>query len=469
MKVALIYPPYGRGRRSRYFPFGLAYVASALVQDGHEVRAIDMEGEDLDVDQAVRRTLSESPDVIGFGGMITRYRYVREIANRVREELPGAFLMAGNSGATTLPEMYLRACRLDAVVLGEGETTARSLVSALQNGDDWRGTSGIAYLRKSGEMALSEPRELLPDLDALPFPAWDLFPVEKYVRSVDHRQKYTRHLEVVASRGCPYGCVYCFRIYGRTIRRRSPESVVAEVEEIVRRYDIRYTGFPDDLFTSDRDFVMRTCRLLRERVPGIRWSCMGRVNTVDPEMLSVMRESGCDWISFGIESGSDEMLRRMKRGVDSTQCLEAVRMTREAGIHPDGSFMIGMFGETGDTVAETVDFCRRADMTGPILFVTPYPGTEIFGEALRRGLIPDVEKLVESMDAADRLLVNLSELPDEDLIALKEWAQGRIGLEYLLRRPFSRIPALLIRHLYLRGLGKIVEDFREAIRGSRAR
>ncbi len=460
LRVTLVYPYYGRGRRSKYFPFGLAYVASVLRDGGHDVAVVDMEGLDLGPDEALEMIRTSEPDMVGFGGMVTRFRIVRELGPRVRELIPDAFLVAGNSGATTVPELYLRSCGMDAVIMGEGEVTALELADALQEGGDWREVPGLCRM-EGEELYCSAPREPIPDLDSLPLPAWDLFPTERYVSSMDHREKKVRHMEVVASRGCPFGCVYCYRIYGRRVRRRSPLSIVSEIEELVRRFDIRYTGFPDDLFTSDREFVMETCRLLRERVPGISWSCLGRVNTVDPEMLAAMRRAGCDWISYGIESGSDRMLREMKRGVTTEQCLEAIRMTRKAGIHAEGSFMIGMFGETEESVRETVEFCRKADITAPMLFVTPYPGTEIYGRALEEGLIDDVEELVSGMNAADELLVNLTEMSDEELYALRDWAQGTVGRSYLWRKPLRRIPAVLMRHLRLRGFRGFLRDVRE--------
>jgi hypothetical protein len=175
-------------------------------------------------------------------------------------------------------------------------------------------------------------------------------------------------------------------------------------------------------------------------------------------MLSEMSRSGCDWISYGIESGSEEMLRAMNRGVTSEQCLKAVRLTRQAGIHAHGSFMIGMYGETRKTVADTVEFCRKADMTAPMLFVTPYPGTAIFERAVSDGRIQSVEDFVTGMNAADRLLVNLTEMPDAELAAIREWAQTRIGWNYLLKNPLIRIPAVLLMHLRLRGVRGLLED-----------
>lgn len=460
MKITLVYPSYGEGNHSRYFPFGLAYVAASLLEAGHEVTVVDMEGDDLSIMDTVKRTLDSSPQVVAFGGMVTRFRFVKELAAGIRLEIPEVFMLAGNSGATTVPEIYLRSCGLDCVVLGEGEITSCELMRVLEEGADWHSVQGIAWLDDRGELRKSPPREMIHDLDSIPWPAWDLFPVENYVSSMDHRQKRVRHLEVLASRGCPFNCVYCYRIYGRKVRRRSPESIVAELKELVRRYDIKYSGFPDDLFTSDRDFVMKTCALMKEELPGLKWSCLGRVNTVDREMLQTMKDAGCDWISFGIESGDDDMLSRMQRGVTAEQCLEAIRLTELAGIHADGSFIIGMFGETRDSVGKTVEFCRKADITAPMLFVTPYPGTAIFTTALEQGRITDVETFLMGMDGADNLLVNLTDFTDGELIKLRDWAQGTIGRNYLLRKPFTRIPALLVKHFRLRGVMGLIHDVR---------
>jgi len=417
-----------------------------------------MEGDRLSVAEAFRRIVDSSPRLVAFGGMVTRFRFVRELALLIRKEMPGVFITAGNSGATTVPDIYLESCRLDCVVLGEGEITAAELVNTLEVGGDWRQVPGIAWLNLQGELVKSSPREPVENLDSLPWPAWDLFPVENYVASMDHRQKKVRHMEVLASRGCPYNCVYCYRIYGRNVRRRSPESIIAELKELVRRYGIRYTGFPDDLFTSNREFVMKTCSLIKKELPGLKWSCLGRVNTVDREMLEAMKDAGCDWISYGIESGSDEMLTRMKRRVTARQCLEAVKLTESVGIHADGSFIIGMFGETRDSVKKTVEFCRNADITAPMLFVTPYPGTAIFDTAVENGLIGNVEEFLSGMNAADNLSVNLTDFSDSELLELRDWAQGTIGRSYLFKKPFTRIPALFWKHYKLRGIKGLMHD-----------
>ncbi len=460
MRVTLVYPSYGIEHHSLYFPFGLAYVASSLLNAGHAVKVVDMEGDRLSVSETVRRTIDSSPEIVAFGGMVTRFRFVRELAGLIRSEMPDVFMIAGNSGVTTVPEIYLKSCGLDCVVLGEGEVTSAELVNALEEGREWKQVPGIAWLDDNGLLTKSSPREHIADLDSLPWPAWDLFPIENYVSSMDHRQKKVRHLETLASRGCPFNCVYCYRIYGRNVRRRSPESIVTELVELVKRYDIKYTGFPDDLFTSDKKFVMETCALMKKKLPGIGWSCLGRVNTVDREMLETMKDAGCDWISYGIESGSDRMLQKMKRGVTAQQCLDAIRLTEMVGIHAEGSFIIGMFDETRDSVKQTVEFCRKADITAPMLFVTPYPGTAIFNMALDKDLIEDVEEFLVKMNAADELLVNLTDFSDSELMELRDWAQGTIGRSYLFKKPFTRIPTLLWKHFKLHGAKGLFHDIR---------
>ncbi len=177
-------------------------------------------------------------------------------------------------------------------------------------------------------------------------------------------------------------------------------------------------------------------------------------------MLLSMKDAGCDWISYGIESGCDDMLKRMKRGVTAQQCLDAIKLTESVGIHADGSFIIGMFGETRDSVARTVEFCRQADITAPMLFVTPYPGTAIYNMAIEQGRIPDVEIFLTQMNSADSLLVNLTDFTDRELVNLRDWAQGTIGRNYLLKKPFSRIPSLLKKHYKLRGFMGLFHDIR---------
>ena len=387
---------------------------------------------------AAARAIAAAPRaaLVGLGGMITRYRIVRELVPLIRAAHPGAFLLAGNSGAATVPELYLRAAGVDACCLGEGEIPAAALARALEAGGEWREGPGLAWL-EGDELQTSGPCPRVADLDTLPWPAWDLFPMERYIAGADHRRPGGRHLDLVASRGCPYQCTFCYRIYGSRVTRRSPAAVMAELEETRGRYRLDFVGFRDDLLMTQRAWFEELCTLLSEAKPALPWSCLGRVDLVDAELLGMMREAGCFWISYGVESGSPLILEEMKKRLAPEQAVEALRLTRRAGIHPDASFMLGMPSETPATVAATVALCRAADITATFNFVTPYPGSELYAWAKGRGLIGDEEAYVARLGTATDLVVNLSAMTDAQLVALKLKAERDIMISWLARHPLK--------------------------------
>jgi len=434
MRVLLIYPPYELEQRARHFPLGLAYVAAALRSRGHDVRVVDMEGEGLTV-EAARRRIAEAPAAfVGFGGMVTRYRLVKQLVPLVREAHPRVFILAGNSGAATVPHLYLRHAGVDACCLGEGEGPATALAAALDEGRDWHAVAGLAYL-DGGDVRTTAPPPRLDNLDELPWPAWELFDLERYVTSPDHRRPGARHLDVVATRGCPYECTYCYRIYGRRVTRRSPMAVLAELHEIKGRFRLAATGFRDDLLMTKRAWLEELCRLIISSKLELAWSCLGRVDLVDSSLLALMKEAGCFWISYGVESGSRRILAEMKKALEPAQAAHALRLTAAAGIHADASFMLGMPSETAETVAETVRLCAEADVTATFNFVTPYPGSELYEWARGKGLIGDEEAYVSRLGTATDLVVNLTALADAELIRLKAKAERDVLTAYLKRHP----------------------------------
>jgi len=446
VRVILIYPPYELEQRARHFPFGVAYVAAALRARGFAVRVVDMEGNDLTLAAAAHEIARAPADLVGLGGMVTRYRWVKLLVPLIRRAHPRAFILAGNSGAATVPHLYLQRAGVDACCLGEGEIPAVGLAEALAAGRDWRAVPGLAYL-EDGAVKVSGPAPRVANLDELPWPAWDLFPTERYVTCPDHRRPGARHLDVVATRGCPYECTFCYRIYGRRVTRRSPAAVAEEIEAIVRRFRLDIFGFRDDLLMTNRAWLEELCHILISKRLRRPWSCLGRVDLVDRPLLALMRAAGCFWISYGVESGSPEILAEMKKGLDPAQAVSALRQTAAAGIHADASFMIGMPSESRATVAATVDLCRQADITATFNFVTPYPGSELYDWARGRGLLGDEDAYLARLGTATDFVVNLTSLRDEELIKLKGWAERKVLTSYLQRHPARGAFALARRTL----------------------
>jgi anaerobic magnesium-protoporphyrin IX monomethyl ester cyclase len=271
--------------------------------------------------------------------------------------------------------------------------------------------------RAGSEIVLNPDRPYICDLDDLPLPRHDLLPLDRY-RAPLVRGSYAF---VVTSRGCPAGCRFCIKhvSYGHTVRFRSPENVLAEIQELVR-LGVHSIHMYADLFTVNRDHVMGICQGLVERGLRVRWTCNSRVDFVDPEMLQAMARAGCWMISWGIESGDAEMLRRMKKGITTAQVEQAVRWSREAGIMNWGYFIIGLPGETPDSIRRTIDFAKRLPLDLALFHIAaPHPGTPFFFEVVENGWFRPGTRW-EQVDMDRSTVLDYPQLKAEDL---ERWAQ----------------------------------------------
>jgi radical SAM superfamily enzyme YgiQ (UPF0313 family) len=237
--------------------------------------------------------------------------------------------------------------------------------------------------RDGGEIVVNPDRPFVRHLDDLPMPRHDLLPLKAY-RAPLVRNPYAF---IVTSRGCPGGCRFCIKhvSYGNSVRFRSPENVLAEIE-FLASLGVRSVNLYADLFTVSREQVMGLCELILERGLEMEWTCNSRVDFVDQEMLRLMGQAGCRWISWGIESGSEKVLRRARKGIDLEQVKRALRWSKEAGIHNWGYFIIGLPGETEETIQETVCFAKQLPLDLVLFHIAaPYPGSPLFFEVAERG------------------------------------------------------------------------------------
>jgi radical SAM superfamily enzyme YgiQ (UPF0313 family) len=269
-------------------------------------------------------------------------------------------------------------------------------------------------------------RPLIPDLDALPLPRHDLLPLDKY-RIPMLRGPYTF---IVTSRGCPAGCQFCIKhvTYGRCVRLRSPESIMREVRLI---YDLglRNIHMYADLFTVSRDQVMELCRLLTNSGMQIRWTCNSRVDFVDQEMLHAMAQAGCWMISWGIESGNPQILQRIRKGTRLEQVAQALRWSKQAGIRNWGYFIIGLPGETEDTIKETIVFAKDLPLDVALFHIAaPHPGTPFFFDVIENGWFRPGTQW-EEVDMDRSTVLDYPELPAHRL----EYWQRRAFREWALR------------------------------------
>ncbi len=383
MRVALIGPKWHEMVNS-YPSLGLAYLAAIAEQEGHQTAVFDMGlRPKKPLPDEVQEIIAWKPDVIAYTSMTTSYQSVEESVALLKTAL-GVPTIIGGPHATTLPELTLRNPNFDFLVYGEGEYVFRDWLRQIAAGDtDWGKIRGLWYKDAHGEIVDGGERELIPDLDELPFPARHLFNLKAYpLYAPDGEQMIT----VLTSRGCPYKCSFCFKgIVGRTYRQRSPENIVAELRQLIDQYGVRNFYFMDDLFTINVKRLEAILDYFIAQNLDVRWRCLARVDRVNPELLKKMYRAGCRQIHFGIESGNPEILARTAKHIDLTQVRQAIEWTEDAGIMSKGYFMLGLPGDTEETMHQTIEFAASLRLSEAMFSIaTPMPGTELWEELIHR-------------------------------------------------------------------------------------
>jgi len=441
VKVALISPKWNQLVNS-YPSLGLGYLAAVLEQRGHRAAIFDF---GLDprrpLADEVADVLAFQPDLIGLTSMTSAYHSVEQTIELLRAGTQ-ATLVIGGPHATVFPERTLREQpALDYLVFGEGEETLLELVDVVEGRRAAESVAGLCF-RRAGEVVRNAERPLIRDLDALPLPARHLFQLERYPL---YGPDGERMLTVLSSRGCPFNCSYCFKgIVGRTYRQRSPDSLIAELKLLIRTYAIRSFYFIDDLFALDLkrlDALLE--RILQEKL-DIAWQCLARVDRVNPEVLRKMAAAGCRQIHYGIESGNQAILDQIGKRITLTQVEQAVRWTAAAGIRAKGYFMLGLPGDTEETMQQTIDFAGRLDLDDAMFsLTTPFPGTRLWDELVARrpetAWNQDFSKAFYYNSYTEEIapFLNVSQVSDERLSRLAQRARARFD-ESKRRRKYER-------------------------------
>lgn len=375
MRVSLLHVQFHEGNNI-FPPLGILYVGAVLREAGHTVQILDRDPRKRP--DTVDEIAGFAPDIVGLSFMTMTYDRAVDVARDLRERLPRAHLIAGGPHPTADPEGTLRHLALDSVAVGEGESTMLELVGRLEGGEDLAGTPGL-WLDPE---AAPPPREVIEDLDDVPFPARDLLGHAPYLRPPGLIRGFasSRIASMLASRGCPFACSFCAskQQLGKAVRFRSPGNLMAELDQLVATDGIRGMYFVDDLFTHDRDWTLAFCEALRSRPYRLEWACQARVHQVDEALLRAMKAAGCVQIDYGVESGSARVLKAMRKGTRPEQIVAAFALTRRVGLRTGASFVLGSPGETEQDLQETATIARQIDSDWTVFFLsTPYPGTHL--------------------------------------------------------------------------------------------
>ncbi|MBC8473241.1 MAG: cobalamin B12-binding domain-containing protein [Candidatus Omnitrophica bacterium] len=395
MKILLIYPPVSLFERPRwsdfipiYPPLGLAYIARVLEQAGYDVRIIDAKAERLSIDKILKRVSEFNPNIVGLSSSTPDFCITTSLAKKIKS-LGNYTIFIGGPHVSALPEETIKEECFDYGIIGEGEHTAVELAGAISSGASKERLSGIKGIifNNGSKIIRTSPRPYIENLDTIPFPARHLLPDAKR-----YRYSWYKHLPtvtIITTRGCPYQCIFCDRaVFGNRLRMRSIDNIMGEIEILVNQYGIRGIDIVDDLFTVSQERVEEFCSQLISRKLKVAWSCMGRVDCMTPEILKIMKKSGCWQIAYGIESGNQRVLDLIKKNITLEMAERAIRWTKEAKIRASGLFMIGLPADTKETMQETLEFAKKLPVDRLSFCITqPFPGSELYKTALARGEI----------------------------------------------------------------------------------
>ena len=376
-------------------PLGLASMAAVLESSGHAVQIIDANVEQIDPEDIVSRVAS-APAVIGLTVNILSIRMALQYGKVLKDAFPEALLVLGGPQASTLKGQLLeKSAFVDAVIVGEGEVTIAEIAQRLGSKDVFKDVSGVVY-RDQGLIIDNGLRPFIQDVDSIPIPAYHLLPHLSHYRS---RSRATPVGFIVTSRGCPSACTFCYRSFGDKWRARSPEKVIEEIALLREVYGIRQLDILDDNFIADK---VRTVKIL-EMIIARQWNLkinlqIGvRVHSLDFELLKLMKRAGVFKFGFGIESGDEAMLRRIKKGLSLDKAIEVVRDARSLGLITHGYFIIGFPGDTPESMQKTIDYAKKLDAHYASFSVcAPLPGTEMMQDILDNGtLVHDVNEGID--------------------------------------------------------------------------
>lgn len=440
------------------FPIGLCYLGAVLEKAGHRPEIFDSQLIEEPEKQLSNLIRQKKFDVVGFSAVTPSAKRTSIMASIVKEIQPNTTTIVGGvhptvTGADVLKQMP----DVDIAVFGEGELTIIDLLEHLEHKESLDEVRGIAF-RTDEQIVRTERRELIKDLDTIPFPAHHLVDLNKYTPPPGLFFEKPI-IPMTSSRGCPYDCAFCADtvIWQGKCRMRSAQNVVDEMEYLKEKYGAREIKFFDDTFTVSRKRTVEICSEILKRDLGLIWRCASRVDKVDPELLKLMRESGCRSISFGIESGDDEILKRMNKKITVEQARQAVKWSKEVGIETKGFFMLNYPGENIETTEKTIRLSRELylDFVG-FNITMPYLGTRLRDEVEKNYRVD--ERLWHDTDAAigNQIYFFQDDLPVDYLKkAYRRAARGFYLSPKVILRKLLNIRNLRMLKSYIVGLFRL--------------
>ena len=429
-----------------YPHLGICYIASVLRENNIEVEIIDVNVERISKRQIVEKINEINPDIIGISSMTFTFLYALDLAKKIKSSLSIPIVFGGNHVSIYPKEVISHEC-VDIGVIGEGEITFLEIVNILKakrlkdSFPALEKVKGIVF-KNNGRLFLTEPRELVSNLDEFPPPAVDLLRPGQYYGC----NLAAPYMTMVTSRGCPYNCSFCSKEpWGRSFRCHSARRVVDEVEHLVSNMGIKAIDFFDDTFIVNQDRIKEIVELIKERKIDFEFGITTRVNAINRQMLRKLKAIGCKTVAFGIESGDPKILKKINKDITIEQIKTAFQYTQEAGINTVGFFMVGNPTETESEIQNTIRLIKNINADYFIAnILIPYPGSKLYSDMLEKGeLKEDYWKRVTLEGRASPTPLANSQISSKKLIKIRN---------YINRMPYVRFKSNLFKFRKIRSI-----------------
>ncbi|OQX51534.1 hypothetical protein B5M47_00280 [candidate division CPR3 bacterium 4484_211] len=435
---------------NRILRLGIASILSFLLENNIEAQLVDpVTQNEFEIKKKIKKF---QPGLVGINAYTSEVHAAAATAAWVKSIYPKAKVVIGGPHASAVPQRTLKEfSSFDIAAIGEGEQTM------LEIADNRRSLSDIAGIcfRSNTRIIINPPRTLIENINALPYPPWELYQLQNYSGSnlasgfaarinLFRRNYKNLELPVEGARGCPFGCIFCYRTMGRTMRYKSAQRIVDEVQRNVEKFGATQIHFIEGTFGVNQKIAQEMCEELIKRNlhRKIRWASGGRVNLLlNKELINLMKQSGCNYLGIGVESGDEEILEKIGKGININQIKRAFRLCHEAGITTEAEFILGHPFETEETIRKTINLaCSLPTRYATFAILVPFPGTEVAQMAKKH--VGGLKILTEDWRVYGKQIgksLELKQLPHEKLLEHQAAAYRKFYM-----RP-SHIPALVSR------------------------
>ena len=454
MGLKVLFVIYDNGSYDQNFPMGVGALSAILKRDGHEITCWHQDIHHYP-DEALTEYLDKNKFDVCILSLIAgyyQYNKMKGLSAAINKSKQRPIYLMGGYGPSPEPEFFLRKSGCDIVSMGEGEISISRLMDAIEHKKPFKEVPGIAWLENDKLQQTPRP-PLVPDLEDLPRIPYELFPIDTYKLLRTPKCKLTDFcFPMMSARGCTFKCTFCYRM-DPGYRKRDPEKLLDEVEFLYRTYGINRISFQDDLLMSSVEHTEEVCKAFLKRNLPVTWDCCGRLNYCSKELLQLMKDAGCVFIFYGVESMDQKVLNNMKKALRPEMIIKGIEETLEVGISPGFGFIFGNRGDTEETLKKSVDFLIKYDDFAEkrtIRPVTPYPGSPLYTDAIQSGLL-DKENPAEDFYEnkhlnSDLLCCNFTDMTDKQFYDALKSANKRLMTNYYEKQKEGTLKQ--IDHLY---------------------